>query len=398
VASLLLVDFADELLTFLPASSIDAIRADLGLSLTQAAAVLVLLPAGGIAGNLLTLAADFVSRRALAGFGALAYAVAMIGFGSGRSFAVLAVSAFVWGAASDAFVHGSQLALADLAGDDLEPTLARTNLLASVGALLAPVSVAAAETLGVGWRPLLIGGGVAMLGYAAWLGTQPLPRPDRTAGAHAPWAGVRAVLADRRVRRLAVINAAEDVVDFSFLGFLTLFLVGERGFTAAGAAAMVAVALAGVALGFLALAVKPAALDARRTFVATSAVRIVGIAALALVAQPFVIGVAAFALGVTGAVLWVRLQASMLQARPGQTGTTYAVIATLSLPALAIPPLFGAVADGFGLTAGLALYALLPAVVLAVALASGSSLGPCSESSPRRSSGTSPEPSRLRGS
>ncbi len=59
MASLLLVDFADESLTFLPVASIDAVRTDLGLSLTPAAAVLVVLPAGGIAGNFFTLAADY---------------------------------------------------------------------------------------------------------------------------------------------------------------------------------------------------------------------------------------------------------------------------------------------------------------------------------------------------
>jgi MFS transporter len=394
VASLLLVDFADEWCTFLPAASIDAIRVDLDLSLTQAAAVLVLLPAGGIVGNVCTLAADFVSRRALAGFGALGYGAAMIAFGSGRSFIVLAVSAFVWGAASDAFVHGSQLALADLAGDDLEPTLARTNLLASLGAVVAPVCVAVAETAGLGWRPLLISGGVAMLGYAAWIGAQPLPVPARSADAPAPWAGVRAVLADCWVRRLSVINATENVLDYSFLGFFTLFLVDERRFSVAGAAAMVAVALAGAALGFLVLAVAAPALDARRVFQATSTARVVGIAVLVFVAQPVAIAFTAFALGLVGAAHWVALQAAMLRARPGQTGTTYAVIATLSLPALAVPPLIGAAADRFGAVAGLALYALVPVVVLA--LLRTRRLGPWSLSFSRRSSDTSRARSRRR--
>ena len=58
----------------------------------------------------------------------------------------------------------------------------------------------------------------------------------------------------------------------------------------------------------------------------------------------------------------------MLRARPGQTGTTYAVIATLSLPALAVPPVIGVAADRFGSGVGLALYALLPVVVLALLL------------------------------
>jgi hypothetical protein len=367
VASLLLVDFSDEWLTFLPAASTDAIRGDLGLSLAQTGAVLVLLSAGGIVGNLFTLAADFVSRRALAGFGALGYGACMIAFGTGRSFTVLAVAAFAWGAASDAFVHGSQLALADLAGDELEPTLASTNLLASIGAFLAPVCVAGAETAGIGWRPLVVGGGAAMLGYAAWLGAQPLPPPPRSDRSATPWAGVRAVTGDRWVRHLAAINALGDIFDTAFLGFLTVFLVEHRGFSAAGAASMVALALGSGTLTYLVLATTTRRPSARAAFVGTSVARVAGVALLILVAHPVVVAVTVCGLGVGGAVYWVNLQASMLRARPGQTGTTYSVIATLSLPALALPPLIGAGADRLGVAVGMGLYALVSLAILLVA-------------------------------
>lgn len=367
MASLLLVDFADEWLTFLPAASIDAIRNDLGLSLAQAGTVLVLLGAGGIVGNFFTLAADFVSRRVLAGFGALGFGVCMIAFGTGRSFAVLAIAAFAWGAASDAFVHGSQLALADLAGDELEPTLASTNLLGSIGAFLAPMCVAAAEAAGIGWRPLLVGGGVAMLGYAAWLGGQPLPPPSVPAAT--PWTGLRAVVRDRWVLRLSVVNALGDIFDVAFLGFLTVFLVEVRGLSAAGAAAMVALALGSGTLAFLVLAAVARRPATHVVFMATSAARMAGIASLLLLPHPIAVACTMCSLGVAGAVYWVSLQAAMLRARPGQTGTTYAVIATLSLPALAVPPLIGAAADRLGVTAGLGLYALVPLAILLMTVA-----------------------------
>jgi MFS family permease len=388
VSALLLVDFADEWLTFLPAASADAIRSDLGLSVAQTSAVLVLLSAGGIVGNFFTLAADFVSRRALAGFGALGYGLCMIAFGTGRSFAVLAVAAFAWGAASDAFVHGSQLALADLAGDELEPTLASTNLLASIGAFLAPVCVAGAETAGIGWRPLVVGGGAAMLGYAAWLGAESLPPPPRSDRSASAWAGVRAVTGDRWVRRLAAINALGDIFDVAFLGFLTVFLVEHRGLSAAGAASTVALALGSGTVTYLVLATITNRPGARAAFVMTSAVRVAGVALLVLVAHPVVVAFTVCGLGVGGAVYWVTLQASMLRARPGQTGTTYAVIATLSLPALAVPPLIGAAADRFGVVVGLGLYGLVPlALLLVVALPPAAqlrSLGACPRSSPPR--------------
>ncbi|MGH9031539.1 MAG: hypothetical protein ACRDZV_05360, partial [Acidimicrobiia bacterium] len=209
-----------------------------------------------------------------------------------------------------------------------------------------------------------------------------LPRPAKSGHARAAWAGVRAVATDRWVRRLAFINALENVIDYAFLGFLTLFLVAERGFSSAGAAAMVAIALGGAMLGYAVLAAAKRTLHTRSTFVAVSAVRVTAIVVLLMIPDPIVITVTAFGLGVAGAVFWVKLQASMLQARPGETGTTYAVIATLSLPALAVPPLIGAAADRFGLVAGLALYALMPVLVLG--LAAVPSLWQCSDSSSPR--------------
>ena len=120
----MLVRFADEWAAFLPAGALEPIRHDLGLSYTQAGAVLAALPAGGLLGNVFVVAADYVSRRMLASLGALAYGLALIAFGLSHSLPTLLLAAFVWGAASDAFVHGCEVALVDLAGEDLPQSLA----------------------------------------------------------------------------------------------------------------------------------------------------------------------------------------------------------------------------------------------------------------------------------
>ncbi len=164
-------------------------------------------------------------------------------------------------------------------------------------------------------------------------------------------------------------NALENVLDFSFLGFLTLFLVEQRDYSTTDAAAMVALALGGATLGYVVLAAIGRGLTALTAFATTSAARLVGIALLVVVTQPVVIACTVFGFGIAGAVYWVSLQASMLRARPGQTGTTYAVIATLSLPALAVPPVIGAATDRFGVAAGLSLYALVPAAILLMSAA-----------------------------
>ncbi len=143
IASLLLVNLADEWFAFLPAGAMESIRADLGLSYAQAGVLLALLPAGGVLGVFLMAAADFVSRRILGAAGALVYALCLLAFASGRSFVVLAIALVLLGAASDAFVHATQLALAELAADELDATLARTNVLGSIGDLLGPLTLAA---------------------------------------------------------------------------------------------------------------------------------------------------------------------------------------------------------------------------------------------------------------
>ena len=182
VAALVLVRFADEWTTFFPAGALEPIRHDLGLSYAQAAGVLVALPAGGLVGTFFVIAADYVSRRLLASLGAAVYGVAMIVFGVGHSLPVLLGAAFVWGAASDAFAHGAEVALVDLAEDELPKMLARMNAWAAVGDLLGPATLAAAAFLGWGWRGAFVAGGVGMLGYAAWLAVHrfPPPRPPQS--------------------------------------------------------------------------------------------------------------------------------------------------------------------------------------------------------------------------
>ena len=66
--------------------------------------------------------------------------------------------------------------------------------------------------------------------------------------------------------------------------------------------------------------------------------------------------------GATSAVFWTRIQARTLGLRPGQAGTTEAVIGYLTLPGALMPLAAAAAADHFGLGAALAVY-------LAVALA-----------------------------
>ncbi len=124
-------------------------------------------------------AADRYSRRVISAGGAFGFAVALAMFAFGGSFAVLAAGAFLMGMASTAMVDGAEVALVDLAGDDLRRFLARSNLLATVGDLLGPALLAGAVVLGLSWRAAFGVGAVLMTFYALALSGAPLPPPAR---------------------------------------------------------------------------------------------------------------------------------------------------------------------------------------------------------------------------
>jgi predicted MFS family arabinose efflux permease len=366
LASLLLVDLADEWFTFLPAGAMESIRADLGVSYAEAGVLLALLPAGGVLGTVLMAAADFVSRRVLGAGGAFVFALCLLVFATGRSFIVLAAAAFVWGAASDAFVHATQLALAELAGDDLDATLARTNLLGSLGELLGPVTLALAAAAGLGWRSVFAVGGVLMLAYAAWLAAQPLPppRPDGST----PWSVVRAVAKDARVLRVAAIWALSAALEAPFLGFLIANLEETRDVSAAAATALVVAVVAGGMATYAALAVVRRPFSTRSRLVLASVGLVV--TTVVMVGAPWtaVVGLAGVGFGAAGALLWVALQATTYRLRPGQVGTTQAVISGLSTVSVAIPPVVGVAADRLGLATAMWLFVLAPVGILLIAL------------------------------
>ena len=75
--------------------------------------------------------------------------------------------------------------------------------------------------------------------------------------------------------------------------------------------------------------------------------------------------------GGCGATVWVAVQTRTLGLRPGQPGTTSAVVGWVTLPAYAFPILVGAVADGAGLTAAMSLYIAATALLVVLLIPVG---------------------------
>jgi len=361
------VRFADEWTTYLPAGAFDAIRADLGVRYAVASAPLIALSAGGVVGFFFEVAADYVSRRWLSAAGALVYGAAMIAFGLAHSIWLMTAAAFVWGAASDAFAHGSEVALVDLAGDELPKALAKVNFWSSIGDLLGPITLAAASALALGWRGACVGLGLMMLGYAMLLASQRFPPPH--AGAHRtnPFVGVLAVLGDRRVIALAIVMGLFGLLDEPLAAFLIAFSEHVRREPAVVANGLI---LAWTLGGLAALAAYDRIVGERRA--ARLVVASATVVALALPLGAFApwlgLRFAAVALfGAAGAVFYVTLNAEVLALRPGQAGSVGATVSLIGMLGMGFPALVGAVADAFGLGAGLLLYALIPLLILPLA-------------------------------
>ncbi|MDP2213147.1 sugar MFS transporter [Phenylobacterium sp.] len=360
--------FADEWFTFLPAGVLEALREDVGLSYAQGGLVLAALSLGGMVGIVFQAAADYVSRRWLSALGALAYGGAMIAFGLSDSFIMLFAAAFVWGAASDAFIHGCEVALVDLAGDDLPRALGRVNAWSAVGDLLAPLTLALAAAVGLGWRGLFLAGGGLMLAYGLWLASQRFPPPHRREGEVRPDLDLLALITDGRVLLMAVIMGLFSLLDEPLLAFLIAYLDQVAGYGPGLAVILSAGALVGGLLGHgLAGRLIPATAPGR-ALIPSALVATLSLPVMAFGPQAWLVVVGGLVFGFSGAVFYTALQSRVLTLRPGQAGSTGAAVSAIGLAGAGFPALVGLAADAWGLAAGLGLYVAVPAVMLVLTL------------------------------
>ena len=356
----------DELIAFLPAGTLAQVTGEFRLTYAQAGLLLSVFAAGGLAGSALTVAADHVSRRALAAGGAAAVGLSLLAFGLSPWFVGLLVASVTWGIASDALTGGAETALVDISGEHLTAALGRQNLLAAAGDLLSPLLLVGAALLRIGWRAIFLAASLLLFGYAAWLRAEPIPAPVRDEEASVI-GGVLQVIRDRRVWVLAAAEAVISIVDEPYLAFMILFLERTRGLPMSVAALVATADLAGSAVGSY---FAPRLVHSPRRLLVCGVCLPGAITVLVLVPNLEVQLAAAAVSGVCAAALWVAIQGATLGLRPGQAGTTSAVVSSIALPAYAFPVLVGAIADGAGLTAAMSLYigVTLVLVVLLVPL------------------------------
>lgn len=368
---MLLARLADESAIFLPFGSLESFRADLGLTYAQAGAVLAAIAPGALAGGVFAAAADRYSRRVISAGGALGFALALAVFAFGGSFPVLAAGAFLMGMASTAMVDGAEVALVDLAGDDLRRYLARANLLATVGDLLGPVLLAGAVVAGLSWRAAFGVGAVAMTVYALALAGAPLPPPPARAAAGDEEGGRRpglaAVLRDPAVWVIGVIGLLMVPFDEPLVGFTVALLEQERGASPAVATVVAFIGITGGVLAFTVVARRFEAVDDRRLLTGSVAAMAGGAVTVAVVPVLAVVAVAGLVTAIGLSLAWLAVQHRSLLLRPGQVGTTKAVLGAIESTGAWLPVAIGVVADRAGLTWAVGSFGVVGAVLVALA-------------------------------
>ena len=370
---MLLVRLADEAAYFLPSAALESFRADLGLTYAQAGTVLALIAPGALAGTVFAVAADRGSRRTIASGGTFAFAACMAAFASGESFVVLAAAAFLMGAASTAMVDAAEVALVDLAGDDLRPALARANLLGTLGDVLGPALVVAVAAIVLSWRVPCWVGAVALAVYGFVLAAADLPGPAPDAagegGRPSSFRVLVGVVRDGRVWLVGLMSLLMGPFDEALLGFTIALLQRERGASLAGATLVALIGVSGGLLTFTVLARRLREVPAGRLLVVSGLTMTLGALMIAFLGAPVAVAAGAFVADVGLNLGWLALQHRTLTLRPGQVGSTKAVVSTIEFGGAAVPIAIGAVADSTGLVTAVGLYAVLGLVFTALALA-----------------------------
>lgn len=376
VAAVLLVRLADESAVFLPFGSLESFRSDLGLTYAQAGTVLAAIAPGALVGGVCSAAADHYSRRAISAGGAFGFAVSLAMFAFGGSFAVLALAGFVMGLSSTAMVDAAEVALVDIAGDQLRRYLARSNLLATVGGLLGPALVAAAVVLGLSWRAAFgVGAGLMAL-YALALAGAPLPPPAKATdvgedGDGGGRSGLGAVLRDPAVWVLGVIGLLMVPFDEPLVGFTVALLEQERGASASAATTVAFAGLAGGVLAFTVLARRFEGVEEDRLLLGGVAAMTAGAVTIAVVPVLAVVAGAGLVTAIGLSLAWLAVQHRSLTLRPGQVGTTHAVLGAVESTGSWLPVAIGIVADRAGLTWAVGSFGIVGAVLLILAWWSG---------------------------
>jgi MFS transporter, FSR family, fosmidomycin resistance protein len=355
-ATLLAIEFLDEVVFGARDAAMPAIRADLGLSYAQLGLALSLAALVSAAVEpLLGVLGDTRHRRAVMLAGGAAFAAGLVALAAARVPVVFVAAMCVLYPALGAFMSLSQATLMDMQEGRRDLAMNRWVIAGGLGVLGGPALVAASLAAGLGWRAPFAATAAAAAALVAGLRRMPV-----RAGTHGLRSGALAtlrLLARRPILRgLALLELADLQLDVMH-ALLTVYLVDAAGMPAGtatlGLTVVAGVSLAGNLLLPGLLRRVPAAAYLRGSTLLTLAVY----PAVLLVPSPPAKVAAATAVGVFTCGWYPLLKASLYDALPGQSGAATALSSASGTLAGLLPLGLGLLAARYGIAA--AMWALL---------------------------------------
>ena len=352
---LLFARFTDELCSGLLVVLLPTLRRRVGLSVSQVGwCFQAMTAAGAVVEPVSGFAIDLAPRRPLLVGGAAAWGAALLLAAGADGFGWLLAAFALVGVAYGPLANTADVVLVEAHPHTAERIGARSTALDTVGALLAPLGIAATLWAGGDPRVLLVAAGAGALAYAVALARTTVPRPrPRAPEVHrraAVAASVRAVAADREARRWVGALLLVELLD-PLEVFEPVWLSDVAGLSQALVAVHVTIGTVAGLVSLLLLDRWLEASDGRRVLV------IAAVASLVLfpawLAVPGVL--ARFGLvalrNAAMAPLWPIVHARALSALPGHAGAITAVTATVGV--LPLHAGFGWLAERVGLTSSL---------------------------------------------
>lgn len=354
ILTLLAIELLDEFVFGVREAAWPLIRDDLGLSYAQ---IGLLLGIPGLIASFIEPAfgvwADNGKRRLLILGGGLFFGATVLLTGLSYSFPVLMIAFILFYPSSGAFVSLSQTALMDHEPSRHEQNMARWTFAGSLGVVLGSLSLGVAVTVGIGWRGLFIG-----LGIATFVLTL-IARRFSFANGHADdeeYLGFipgmkKALNALRRkevLRWLTLLECSNLMLDI-LLGYLALYFVDVVGVTEAEAGIAVAIWTVVGLLGdllLIPLLERVRGLDYLRL---SAVLELFLFTAFLLVPTMWLKLVILGALGFFNSGWYSILQGQLYSSMPEQSGAVLAVGNVFGIVGSLIPLVIGLLAESFGL-------------------------------------------------
>lgn len=360
--------FADEVGSGLLVVLMPTLRARLGLSVQQVAWCLqALFSVAAIVEPVSGTSVDLVRRRPLLVWGAAGWAAALLLAAGAPTFGWLLAACALIGAASGPLAHTADVVLVEAHPGAVERIAGRSTAIDTVGALLAPASVAVAGVLSVDEQWLLVGAGVAALVYAMLLASTQLPAPSGNAE---PGRALRRVLrnvgevvAHRRARPWLAALLLHELLDLPEL-FEPIWLRDVVGVSQSLVAVHVTVGMVATFVSLLLMDRWLRRWDGERVLLACSLATLLlyplWLSAPAYFARLLLV----IPRNAVLAPLWPILRSRALASVPGRAGTITALTSLLGL--LPLSAAYGWLAGELGLSASMLMVTVGAALAVSV--------------------------------